>query len=174
MAESRWRFRLEAGATAQVSPVGPDWRTGLGVELRLAVTKPTWGWILSTQLNTVDDLQLRTSRIEERKIPVDFGLRWSQIHPWGTTFVDTAAVVALMRLRQINVSNGSPAGAVLDLGGKTAIGVHFGHSTFAPLLRLAAEIYPAPRAISVDPSGRIGTTAWLWISAAIGVAGYFY
>lgn len=169
-----WRFGIELAAAIQAGPSGSTWRKGLGAELRLVLTKPTWGWTVGAMLTTVEDLHWRASRVDEGRMPIDFGFRWTQIRPWGRTFVDTTAVVAIMQLRQVNSLNRSPMKTVLDVGGKMAIGLHLGHSTFAPAVRVSAEFYPVPREISVDPSGKIGTTAWLWLAAAIGLAGNFH
>lgn len=170
----RWRLGVEVGGVLQASPSGPNWRKGLGAEVRMVLTKPTWGWTIGTQLQTADNLELRASDIQERRIPMDFGLRWTQIHGWGTTFVDMVGVLALSQLRQVNSSSASPVRRVLDLGARTAIGLYVGRSTFSPVFRVSAEVYPAPQAITVDPTGKIGTTSWLWIGAAVGLAGNFH
>jgi hypothetical protein len=170
--DGHWHLGAELGASGALSLRSSEWLNAWGAEIRLVLMKPPWGISAGTVIQRVEDRQWRDSKLREGRFPVDLALRLSQSGRWLRTAVDVGAVLESLRLRRVNSTGQSAAEQLVNCGAKVSVGLQFGPPPLTPFLRTSAEFFP-PRAITLEPAGRIDQTSWIWLSASAGVAGSF-
>jgi hypothetical protein len=164
--------RLELGLIAELAPgVGDGLRaTTLGGELRGALGRPPLSALITIGYAPPQDYTLGSVDGDVTRIPGSVGVRLALLGSPVALAVDGALVAALERFSGANLRSSSTE-TIVEVGARLGLVVSWPiESGVTPFAGLSSTVFPAPREIEIAPTGRIGRTSPLWLTAVAGLA----
>ena len=164
--------RLELGLVAELAPgVGDGLRaTTFGGELRGALGRAPLSALITIGYAPPRDFTLGPVDGEITRIPGSIGARLALLGSPVALAVDGALVVALERFSGANLRSSSTE-TIVEVGARLGLVVSWPiESGVTPFAGLSSTVFPAPREVEIAPTGRIGRTSPLWLTAVAGLA----